>query len=383
MQSTISVNLPTQSYPITIAPGILDFLGEKMQALTNPPLGSGSNVLLVSNSTVFKLYGQRAIASLEKAGFKPNLCILPDGEQYKNFDSVLKIYKAALKSRLERSSTLIALGGGVIGDITGFAAATWLRGVNFVQVPTSLLAMVDASIGGKTGINYYQGKNLIGAFYQPRLVLVDPKVLQTLPWNEFRSALAEIIKYGVVWDAEVFRCLEESSNLKTLLDVRSHILFFLLSRSCQAKANIVAQDEKETGLRALLNYGHTIGHALESLTQYRYFSHGEAVAIGMLAAGEIAVFLNLWSRQEAQRQSTVIEKAELSNCIPSNLEIDKIMEVLSWDKKVQNGKVRFVLPTKIGSAYIREQVPPKLVNQILLKLKSRSSTSLMSLGKPS
>lgn len=372
MQSIIQVNLAQQPYQITIAPGALDSLGEKMQAIQNPTFVSGSKVLLVSNSTVFKLYGQRAMASLKQAGFNSTICILPDGEQYKNLDSVLKIYNAALESRLERSSTLVALGGGVVGDLTGFAAATWLRGVNFVQIPTSLLGMVDAAIGGKTGVNYSQGKNLIGAFYQPRLVVVDPEVLQTLPSREFRSALAEIIKYGVVWDAELFHCLEASSNLRTLLDFQSHILFFLLSHSCQAKADIVAQDEKETSLRALLNYGHTMGHALESLTEYRQFSHGEAVAIGMMAAGEIAVFLNLWSRQEAQRQSALIEKAGLPNFIPSNLEVERIIENLSWDKKVQNGKVRFVLPTKIGSACISEQVPPKLVNQILLKLKSRS-----------
>ena len=371
MQSIIQVNLAHQPYQIAIAPGALDSLGEKMQDIQNQTCVSSDKVLLVTNSTVFRLYGQRAIASLKQAGFKPKTCILPDGEQYKNLDSVLKIYNAALENRLERSSTLVALGGGVVDDLTGFAAATWLRGVNFVQIPTSLLAMIDAAIGGKTGVNYSQGKNLIGAFYQPRLVVVDPEVLQTLQSREFHSALAEIIKYGVVWDAELFHCLEATSNLRTLLDFQSHILFFLLSRSCQAKADIVAQDEKETSLRALLNYGHTIGHAVESLTEYRQFSHGEAVAIGMVAAGEIAVFLNLWSRQEAQRQLALIEKAGLPNFIPSNLEVEMIMEILSWDKKVQNGKVRFVLPTKIGSACVSEQVPPKLVNQILLKLKSR------------
>ena len=380
MQTIVEVNLIQQPYQIIIAPRATDSLGEKLQAIQIPALASGGKVLLVSNATVFELYGQRTMTSLKQAGFKPTICILPDGEQHKNLDSVLKIYNAALERHLERSSTLIALGGGGVGDITGFAAATWLRGVNFVQVPTSLLAMVDAAIGGKTGVNYSRGENLIGAFYQPRLVVIDPEVLQTLPSREFRSALAEIIKYGVIWDAEIFHCLEASPSLRTLFDFPSSVLFSLLNRSCQAKADIVAQDEKETSLRALLNYGHTVGHALESLTEYRQFSHGEAVAIGMVAAGEIAVFLNLWSRQEAQRQSALIEKAELPNCIPSTLDVEMIMEILSWDKKVQNEKVRFVLPTKIGSACVSEQVPLRLVNQILLKLKSRNYFLETSLG---
>lgn len=371
MQSTIKVNLAPQPYQITIEPGILNRLGEKIQTIQKQI--SGSKVLLVTNSTVFRLYAQRAIVSLEQAGFEATTHILPDGEQYKNLDSVIKVYDTALECRLERSSTIIALGGGVVGDIAGFVAATWLRGVNFVQIPTSLLAMIDASIGGKTGFNYCQGKNLIGAFHQPRLVVIDPQVLQTLPSREFRSGIAEIIKYGVVWNAEMFHHLEIASNLNAPRDFQSNLLFALINRSCQAKVDIVTQDERETGLRALLNYGHTIGHALESLTKYRQFSHGEAVAIGMAVAGEIAVFLNLWSRSEAERQLALIKKAGLPNSIPSSLEIEKIVEILSWDKKVKNGKVRFVLPTKIGSACVSEQVLPKLVNQILLKSKSQSN----------
>ncbi len=367
MQSTIQVNLTGKSYPIAISSGIFNSLGEKIQTISGASSAFGDQVLLVTNINVYRLYGQKAIKSLKKAGYKVTACILSDGEQYKNFESANKIYQTALENRLERSCTLVALGGGVIGDITGFVAATWLRGVNFIQIPTTLLAMVDAAIGGKTGINFGQGKNLIGAFYQPRLVIVDPIFLRTLPLREFRSAFAEIIKYGVIWDAELFDRLEATSNLKEPHNISPSTLLFFLKRSCQAKADIVAQDERETGLRILLNYGHTIGHALESVTEYRKFRHGEAVAIGMILAGDIAVFLNLWSRQEAQRQLALIEKAGLSSSIPSDLKAETIMDVLKLDKKVQNGKVRFVLPTKIGSACVSQQVSPNLVNQILSK----------------
>ncbi|MCX7595690.1 MAG: 3-dehydroquinate synthase, partial [Fischerella sp.] len=275
MVSAIKVNLPQQSYDIAIAPGSLDQLGDRMTDLQ-----LGKKVLLVSNPNVFQFYGQRAIASLQAAGFEVASYILPDGENYKTLESVEKIYDAALENRLERSATMVALGGGVIGDMTGFAAATWLRGINFVQVPTTLLAMVDAAIGGKTGVNHPQGKNLIGAFHQPRLVLIDPEVLKTLPVREFRAGMAEVIKYGVVWDAQLFGELEASQRLdemKYLIlptstplseggEGRYSLIDSVLTRSCQAKADVVSKDEKEAGLRAILNYGHTIGHAVESLT---------------------------------------------------------------------------------------------------------------------
>lgn len=326
----------------------------------------------MSNSTIFQIYGQRAITSLKQAGFEVTNCTLPNGERYKTLASVQKIYNAALESRLERSETLVALGGGVIGDITGFAAATWLRGVNLVQVPTSLLAMVDAAIGGKTAVNHPQGKNLIGAFHQPRLVVIDPEVLQTLPTREFRAALAEVIKYGVIWDADLFHHLEAALNLGQLCYLQPELLQLILKRSCQAKADIVAQDEKEANLRALLNYGHTIGHALESKTCYRQFNHGEAVVLGMVAAGEIAVVSGWWFTKEAQRQLALIQKAGLPTLVPTTLEISAILEALTLDKKVQNGLVRFVLPTQVGAAHVTDQVPLNLVAQTLLKLQSQS-----------
>ncbi|MDJ0620539.1 MAG: 3-dehydroquinate synthase [Calothrix sp. MO_192.B10] len=360
MASVITVNLPQQSYEITIAPGSLNRLGEYMGDLK-----LGHKVLLVSNPTIFQHYGQRAIASLQAAGFEVAHHIIPPGEQYKTLSSIQKIYDAALANRLERSSTMLALGGGVIGDMTGFASATWLRGINFVQVPTSLLAMVDAAIGGKTGVNHPQGKNLIGAFHQPSLVLIDPDVLQTLPVRELRGGMAEVIKYGVIWDAELFVQMEKSKNLSQVRYIKAELMDFILTCSCQAKADVVSKDEKEAGLRAILNYGHTIGHAVESLTGYTQLIHGEAVAIGMVAAGQIAVQLGMWQLEDAQRQDALIQKAGLPTKLPADLDIDAIVNALQTDKKVKDGKVRFILPTQIGAVEITDKVPANTIRQVL------------------
>lgn len=363
MKSVIPVELPNQSYEIAIAPGGLDFLGTWMQGL-----GLGQRVLLVSNPPIFEHYGERAIASLTQAGFVVSPCLLPEGEQYKNLESIQQIYDAALDHHLERSSCMVALGGGVIGDMTGFAAATWLRGMAFVQVPTSLLAMVDASVGGKTGVNHPQGKNLIGAFHQPRLVVIDPDVLNTLPEREFRAGMAEVIKYGIIWDADLFAQLEATSRLDQLQHLSPELLQTILTRSCQAKAEVVSQDEKEAGVRALLNYGHTIGHAIESLTGYNLVNHGEAVAIGMVAAGAIALTYDLWDEAANARQTQLIEKTGLPTQIPSRVEVDAILPTLQSDKKVKDGKVRFVLPTKIGAATVTSQVEPMAIRPLLQTL---------------
>lgn len=365
MKSVIPVELPQQAYEIVIAPGGLEHLGKWMQSLQ-----LGQKVLLVSNPIIFNHYGAKTNASLAIAGFEVAHCVLPAGERYKTLNSIQKIYDIALDKRLERSSTLVALGGGVIGDMAGFAAATWLRGVNFVQVPTSLLAMVDASIGGKTGVNHPKGKNLIGAFHQPRLVLIDPQVLQTLPAREFRAGMAEVIKYGVIWDAELFAQLEAAKRLDQPRYISEELLQTILVCSCKAKAHVVSQDEKEAGLRAILNYGHTIGHAVESLTGYRTVNHGEAVAIGMVAAGEIAVELGMWKREEADRQRALIEKTGLPTQLPSRLNIEAILDALQTDKKVKAGKVRFILPTTIGTVKITDEVPPDVLRQVLHQMSS-------------
>ena len=357
---TISVDLPANSYNILISSGSLTQLGEEMKQLN-----LGKKVLLVSNPEIFNYYGQTCIKSLEDADFETCTHLIPAGETYKTLQSIARIYDTALEYHLERSSTLVALGGGVVGDMTGFAAATWLRGVNFVQVPTSLLAMVDASIGGKTGVNHPQGKNLIGAFYQPKLVLIDPQVLKTLPVREFRAGMAEVIKYGIIWDKDLFTKLEQAGDIEHFAGINQELLQTILVRSARAKAEVVSQDEKEAGLRAILNYGHTIGHAVESLTNYQQFVHGEAVAIGMVAAGKIAHSMGLWTEEEANRQDKLIAKTKLPTKIPTELDINAIIETLQSDKKVKAGKVRFILPTQIGKVIITDKVTDGIVKNVI------------------
>ncbi|MGB3511025.1 MAG: 3-dehydroquinate synthase [Microcoleaceae cyanobacterium] len=361
--ASITVQLPQKSYEIAIASGNLDQLGPKMQ-----PLNLGKKVLLVSNPEIFAHYGERAIASLKQTGFDISHCILPAGEEYKTPQTLQTIYNAALAHRLERSSTMVALGGGVVGDMTGFAAATWLRGLNVVQVPTSLLAMVDAAVGGKTGVNHPQGKNLIGAFHQPRLVLIDPEVLKTLPIREFRSGMAEVIKYGVIWDAELFAKMENSQRLDEINNLTPGLLEQILIRSCQSKADVVAKDEKESGLRAILNYGHTVGHGVESLTGYTVVTHGEAVGIGMVAASRLAVELGMWDEQSDGRQLGLIEKAALPTKLPGGLDIEEILVSLQTDKKVKAGKVRFVLPTGLGVVTVTDKVSADVLRGVLSRM---------------
>jgi len=374
MKSIIPVELPQQSYDLAIAPGGLSQLGHWLQ-----PLQLGQKLLLVSNPMIFRRYGEQAVAALTQAGFDLATCLLPAGERYKTPATLQKIYDAALAHRLERSSTILALGGGIVGDISGFAAATWLRGIAFVQLPTSLLAMVDASIGGKTGINHPNGKNLIGAFHQPRLVWIDPEVLKTLPPREFRAGMAEVIKYGVIWDVELFEQLESVPRLDQQRYLSAELLQMILTRSCQAKAHVVGQDEKEAGLRAILNYGHTIGHAVESLTGYRLVNHGEAVAIGMVAAGQLAVALDLWPQEIADRQLRVIQAAGLPTQLPAQLAnsdaIEQIVVALQSDKKVRSGKVRFVLPTQIGTVIVTDQVDAETIRTVLSSSQLKPSSA--------
>ncbi len=366
---SIQVALSANPYEISIASGNLERLGAKCQLLQ-----LGQKVMVVSNPTVFGLYGERTIAALKQANFDVSYCELPDGERYKTLNSIEHIHDLALENGLERSSTLVALGGGVIGDMTGFAAATWLRGINVVQVPTTLLAMVDSSIGGKTGVNHPKGKNLIGAFHQPRLVLTDPELLATLPAREFRAGMAEVIKYAIIGDRELFDRLEQAIGLKQS-DVNRELLATILTRSARAKAEVVSKDEHElTGLRATLNYGHTIGHAIESVTKYIVVNHGEAVALGMVAAGQLAVKLQLWTQQDAHRQDAVIQKADLSIKLPMGIDLEEIIKTLKSDKKVKAGKGVFILPTSIGNTKMiayevsnptKDRVSDALIKQVL------------------
>lgn len=353
---------PYQNYQIRIESGSLNHLGEQMSKLN-----LGQKVLVVSNPIIFRHYGDRVLKSLQAANFSTSSLVIPAGERYKTATSLHKIYDAALTNRLERSSVILALGGGVIGDMAGFAAATWLRGINLVQVPTSLLAMVDSAIGGKTGINHPQGKNLIGAFHQPRLVVVDPEVLQTLPTREFRAAMAEVIKYGVIWDQDLFCQLEQTPKLDRLGVIAPDLLQYILYRSALCKATVVSQDEKEGNLRAILNYGHTVGHAIEAATHYRLVNHGEAVGLGMIAAGAIAHGLGLWSAEDLARQQQLIAKVGLPQHLQAPAQIPQTIAALSADKKITRGKLKFILPRAIGQVTIYDQMTPDQVDRIVTK----------------
>ena len=369
---TIAVELGEKSYPIVIGSGNLSQLGP---LLLEQGIKPGSKVLLVTNPVVENHYGWQTRSSLAAAGFQVSSLVIEAGEDQKTPATVALIHDAAFAAKLERGSLIVALGGGVVGDMAGFAAATWLRGIAVVQVPTTLLAMVDAAIGGKTGVNHPGGKNLIGAFHQPRLVLIDPSVLATLPVQEFRAGMAEVIKYGVIGDGELFAALEAAAikapsgdgGLASREALGEALLQSLLERSAAAKARVVAADEREGGLRAILNYGHTLGHCVETLSGYGTYLHGEAVGLGMLAAGALSRHLGLWSAQDESRQRALIAAAGLPLNWPP-LDTEAVLACLQGDKKVRQGKVRFVLPTAIGQVVIRDDIDPELIRQVLLEL---------------
>lgn len=349
---TVAVDLGAASYPILIGRGGLAELGER---LLERGFKRNTRLLLVSNADVAGPYGPGLERSLHQAGFLVESLVIPAGEAEKTPASIALIHDAAYAHQLERGSLIVALGGGVVGDMAGFAAATWLRGIAVAQVPTTLLAMVDAAIGGKTGVNHPGGKNLIGAFHQPRLVLVDPDTLETLPEREFRAGLAEVIKYGVIGDPVLFEALEAKGELHSLGAVGPSLLLQILKRSASAKARVVAADEREGNLRAILNYGHTLGHVVETLSGYSQFLHGEAVAIGMAAAGWLSLELGLWTRADHERQLQLIRQAGLPIASPS-FAAEAVQQCLLRDKKVRDGRVRFVLPTGIGAVVIRDDV---------------------------
>jgi 3-dehydroquinate synthase len=369
---TIEVALSTNPYAVVISEGGLGRLGELIR---ERGFKVGTKVLMVTNPVVAEHYGAAALASLQAAGLEASSLVIEAGEDQKTPATVAQIHDAAFERRLERGSLIVALGGGVVGDMAGFAAATWLRGIAVVQVPTTLLAMVDAAIGGKTGVNHPGGKNLIGAFHQPRLVLIDPATLATLPEREFRAGMAEVIKYGVIGDAGLFAELEEAALRDPLAGLASmealgpELLQSLLERSAAAKALVVAADEREGSLRAILNYGHTLGHAVETLCGYGTWLHGEAVAIGMAAAGAIAVEMGLWGEAEQRRQLALIAAAGLPLHWPE-LERQAVLDCLQGDKKVRDGQVRFVLPTAIGRVEIRNDVGAATIERALNRIRA-------------
>jgi len=342
---TLTVALGDRAYPIHIGSGLLD-----QPELILPHLKT-QQAAIVTNTTVGPLYLERVQNVLLQAGIKAVAIVLPDGEAYKNNTSLNQIYEMLLQNRMERKATLVALGGGVIGDLTGFAAATYLRGVPFIQIPTTLLAQVDSSVGGKTGINHPLGKNMIGAFYQPQLVLADTKTLNTLPDRELSAGLAEIIKYGLISDLPFFEWLE--TNMDLLLARDSQALTYAILRSCQNKAEVVAADERESGRRALLNLGHTFGHAIETGMGYGAWLHGEAVGTGMIMAATLSQQIGWLSAQDVTRIRALIVKAHLPDTAPK-LGPEKYMDLMALDKKVEGGKLHFVLLRAIGSAVISE-----------------------------
>jgi 3-dehydroquinate synthase len=353
---TLTVGLAERSYSIHIGSGLLD----KPELLL--PHLPHKRTVIVSNTTVAPLYLDWLSAGLTRHGIQVQSIVLPDGEQYKNGESLNTIYDALLKSRSERSTPLIALGGGVIGDITGYAAATYLRGVPFIQIPTTLLSQVDSSVGGKTGINHPLGKNMIGAFYQPLVVLADTTVLGTLPDKELRAGIAEVIKYGLIRDLPFLEWLE--ANMEKLLARDTAALQYAIARSCENKAEVVGVDERESGERALLNLGHTFGHAIENGMGYGKWLHGEAVAAGSIMAADLSQRLGWLSAGDVERVRKLFERSGLPVVAPA-MGIEKYLQLMGLDKKVADGKIRFVLLKSLGNAVMTCEVPPELLGQTL------------------
>jgi 3-dehydroquinate synthase len=345
---TLNLDLGERSYPIFIGTGLL-----QRADLIRPRLKS-SRVAVVTNTTVGPLYLDRFRQTLEAIGLSVLPIVLPDGEEYKTADTLTRIYDALLQHRMERKDALIALGGGVIGDLVGYAAATYLRGVPFIQVPTTLLSQVDSSVGGKTGINHPLGKNMIGAFYQPKLVLADTDTLNTLPDRELSAGLAEVIKYGLIQEPDFLAWLEQ--HMERLLARDADALTHAILRSCRCKAEVVAADEREGGIRALLNLGHTFGHAIENGMGYGVWLHGEAVGAGMAMAADLSARLGWIPEADVERVRALLRRAKLPEWGP-DLGVERYLDLMGLDKKVEGGKIRFVLLQSLGKAVVVSDVP--------------------------
>ena len=365
----VKVPLGERSYSILIGPGLLARLGSECAKLK-----LGRRCALISDRNVAPHFAGRTIRKLKAAGFEPVLITVPAGEKAKSLQSVQACYDQLAAHRLERQSFVIALGGGVVGDLAGFVAATYLRGIPFVQVPTTLLAQVDSSVGGKVGVNLWAGKNLVGAFHQPRLVLCDLDTLQTLPRREFRAGLAEVIKYGIICDAALFGRLER--DLPKLLGLDPALLAAVVARCCEIKAEVVSQDETESGLRAILNFGHTIGHAIENSVGYGKYLHGEAISIGQVAAAELSRRVTGLNADSVRRIRDLFHRAGL----PTTIHLDarrraRLVGAMKLDKKVSGGQVRFVLAERIGKVRWGQEVPPALLTGTLNSHRSSSRRS--------
>ncbi len=363
MTHNVTVDLGERSYPIHIGSGILDTLGEACKAA-----GLKGRCLLVSDENVAPLYAEKVFQSLGKAGFSPTLEVLPAGEPTKCHEQLIRLYSKAAELNLDRGHFMVALGGGVIGDLTGYAAASWLRGIRFVQVPTSLLAMVDSSVGGKTGINIAEGKNLVGAFHQPELVLMDLETLQTLPAREFAAGMSEVVKYGIIWDSEFFQTLEAGSAggrfcFQCLDTASTSWMGEIIARCCEIKAEVVRQDEREGGLRGILNFGHTLAHAIENVAGYGEYLHGEAVAIGMIYAARLSTQLKGLSVEESERIEKLLTTLGLPVDAPG-LAWKDLRAAMAVDKKTRDGRVKFVLVDRMGHAEIGCEIPEESFKEV-------------------
>jgi 3-dehydroquinate synthase len=351
----VNVPLGNRSYAIKIGTGLLARLGAECARLK-----LGARCAIISDTNVAPRYAKAAHTSLAKAGFAPTLITFPAGETAKSLKTVAACYDQLAAQRLERKSFVVALGGGVVGDLAGFVAATYLRGVAFVQVPTTLLAQVDSSVGGKVGLNLKAGKNLVGAFYQPRLVLCDLRTLTSLPLREYRSGLAEVIKYGIIYDAALFQRLER--ELPRLLRRDPRTLAAVIARCCEIKADVVRQDETESGLRAILNFGHTLGHALEAISHYGRYLHGEAIAIGQVAAARLSAHLLGLPAPEVGRIKSILRRAGLPTQVKLTApQRQNLLAAMRLDKKVTGGEVKFVLARRIGAVEFGHNVPSALL----------------------
>lgn len=355
-QRVIQVGLGDRSYPITVGSGILDRTGEIVQSH-----GFVSPIPVITDDRVASLYGDQILDSLRQSGFETELLSFPAGEPSKTLETVSKLYDGMVGLKPERKSGIIALGGGVPGDIAGFVAATYLRGIPFIQVPTTLLAQVDSSVGGKVGVDHAGGKNLIGAFHQPVHVLIDTATLKTLDRRQVKSGLAEVIKHGVIRDETLFQKIEK--NLDALLDVHEHIYQEIVPWNCQIKAQVVEQDEREQGLRAILNFGHTIGHAIEALTGYETYLHGEGVALGMKIEAKLGARLGITPPDVVSSIERLLNKTNYPLDRPA-IEADTLLESMFRDKKVQDRTLRFVFPTRLGDVVIQSVNDLQLIKEV-------------------
>lgn len=358
----LTVDLDDRSYPIYIGEGLLDRTDLLVRHIR------GKQVLIVTNETVAPLYAARLVQAL--SGFQVDQVVLPDGERFKTLEILNSIFDALLTARHNRTTTLIALGGGVVGDMTGFAAACYQRGVDFIQIPTTLLSMVDSSVGGKTGVNHPLGKNMIGAFYQPRCVIADTSLLQTLPVRELSAGIAEVIKYGLISDYEFFVWLEQ--NMDALMASKPDALAYAVKRSCENKADVVAQDEHEGGIRAILNLGHTFGHAIETAQGYGNWLHGEAVGAGMAMAADLSLRRGAISAEDFARIIHLLKRAHLPTKAPSDMTPAQFVELMGVDKKVLDGRLRLVLLESMGKALITSDIDPTMLQETFEACKADS-----------